>query len=111
MRRNASGNMLLLISRTCFVTACLGPPIKYVGNIEGENGSKFEKKKRLLTLGGECLKPEKNINIFYGGSINLQKYGFFAIFSPGQVCFSKRFKGNSSCAENWIEDHSKVDHY
>ena len=77
---------------TLLLTAYLGPPIKYFGNIEGENGSKFEKKKRLLTLGGECLKPEKNINIFYGGSISLRKYRFSAIFSPGQVGFSKRYK-------------------
>ena len=28
----------------------------------------------------------------------------FAIFSSGQVCFSKDIKGNSSFAENWIED-------
>ena len=72
--------MLLLISRTCFVTAYLGPPIKYVGIIEGENGPKIEKKKHLITSGGECLNPEKNVNIFYGGSINLRKYRFFAIF-------------------------------
>ena len=79
--------------------------------MEGQNRSKIDRNKNLPTSGGECLEPEKNVNIFYGGSINLRKYGFFAIFSPGQVCFSKRFKGNSSCAENWIEDHSKVDHY
>ena len=84
--------MLLLISRTCFVTAYLGPPIKDVSNVEGENGSKIDQNKNLPTSGGEYLKPEKNVNIFYGGSINLRKYRFFAIcnfFPRSSLLFKK----------------------
>jgi hypothetical protein len=49
--------------------------------MEGENGSKINQNNNLPTSGGEYLKPEKNVNIFYGWSINLRKYRFFAIFN------------------------------
>ena len=34
----------------------------------------------------------------------------FAIFPQVKSAFQKDIKGNSRFAENWIEDHSKVDH-
>lgn len=88
--------MLLLISRTCFVTAYLGPPIKYVDNIEGEMGSKIDQNKNLPKSGGPSRglfkTREKFVDIFYGGSITLRKYRFFAIcnfFLRSSLLFKK----------------------